>query len=299
MDKIAEKLSSGIPKEYIKLKHHIAPYTTFEIGGPADIFITPSEVDQIIWAVTISKELQIPYYILGKGSNILIDDKGLRGIVIYLGENFSKSTVLDNKIKAQSGASLEEVSKLAMEKSLTGLEFAVGIPGSVGGGIFMNAGAYEGQLGDVVDEVTGILEHEVVTYTKDDLEFGYRSSTFQKEGVIILEATLRLEKGNKEKVKSYIEDLTTKRETKQPLELPSAGSVFKRPQGYYAGKLIQDSGLKGFSIGGAQVSEKHCGFIVNKGNATSQDVKNLVAHIQKTVKEKFGVELKRELKYLG
>ncbi|WP_353893120.1 UDP-N-acetylmuramate dehydrogenase [Proteinivorax hydrogeniformans] len=299
MDKIVEQLTRKIPTENVKTEHILAPYTTFEIGGPAEFFVIPSKVEQISWALDVAAEQELPYYVLGKGSNLLIDDKGLRGVVIYLGEKFTKSEVIDEiKVKAQSGATLESISLLAMEHSLAGLEFAVGIPGSVGGGVFMNAGAYEGQMGDVVCEVTGIVDGKIKTYLKDDMEFGYRSSTFQKDGTVILEATIGLEKGNKEIIKAKIDELSEKRKSKQPLNMPSAGSVFKRPEGYYAGKLIQDCGLRGFSIGGAQVSEKHCGFIVNKGAATSQDVKDLVAHIQRTVKDKFGVELQRELKYI-
>ena len=299
MQKVAEKLKTNISDQNIKRNHILAPYTTFEIGGPADIFITPSEIEEVKWAVSVAEEENISYYVLGNGSNLLIDDNGIRGMVIYLGEKFIDKQVVGNKIIAQSGASLESICNLASEHSLTGMEFSVGIPGTLGGAIFMNAGAFEGQTGDVVEEVICLVDGELKTYSRESMEFGYRTSTFQKLGALILEGTLTLQKGDPQKIKAKMDELTEKRETKQPLEIPSAGSVFKRPEGYYAGKLIQDSDLRGYSVGGAQVSTKHCGFIVNKGEAKSEDVKELIKHIQKTVKEEFGVTLERELKYLG
>ncbi|OWZ83954.1 UDP-N-acetylmuramate dehydrogenase [Natranaerobius trueperi] len=299
MSDIINQLKKGIAEDNIKINHSLASYTTFKIGGPADIFLSPSKIEEIEWALEVAKKEDINYYVLGNGSNVLIDDQGLRGMVIYLGENYTDVKVNGTNITAQSGVSLKELSLLALENNLTGLEFAVGIPGTLGGGVYMNAGAYGGQLGDAIEEVVCIVQGNIKTYQKDSIEFGYRSSTFQKEGAVILEGVVSLDKDKHTEIKKLMDDFTQRREDKQPVEMASAGSVFKRPEGYYAGKLIQDSGLKGHKIGGAQVSTKHCGFIVNIGNASSNDVKKMIQYIQQTVKAKFGVSLERELRYLG
>ena len=282
----------------IKRDYPIAQYTTFKIGGPADFFVTPENEEQLLEVIKLVTSENIPYFILGKGSNILVPDEGIRGVVINLTDLFNKIEVTQDKIQAQSGASLSQVSEAALKHSLTGLEFAIGIPGSMGGGVFMNAGAYGGEMKDCILEVRFIRDNKILVEHISGLEFGYRKSTFQKKKDIVTGVTLQLKKGNQSEIKAKMDDLTQRREEKQPLELPSAGSVFKRPEGYFAGKLIQDSGLMGFKVGNAQVSTKHCGFIVNTGQATALDVKGLVKEIQMRVKEKFDVELEREIRYL-
>ncbi|QNO14532.1 UDP-N-acetylmuramate dehydrogenase [Alkalicella caledoniensis] len=281
-----------------KRDYPLKEYTTFKIGGPADYFVTPETEEQVLHVINIAKENSIPFFILGKGSNILVPDEGFRGLVINLSDKFNKIESSQERIYAQSGATLTDVSKTALVHSLTGLEFAIGIPGSLGGAVFMNAGAYGGEMKDCIHEVKFIRDNKILTEHRENLEFGYRKSTFQKKNDIVIGAWLQLKKGNYDEIKAVMEELTQKREEKQPLEMPSAGSVFKRPEGYFAGKLIQDSGLRGFKVGNAEVSTKHCGFIVNAGGATAQDVKGLVEEIQKRVKEKFGVELEREIRYL-
>lgn len=293
-----EKIIKIVGEHNLKTNHFLAEYTSFKIGGPADYYITPEKEEEILGLINLSKEENISYFILGKGSNILISDYGYRGMIINLSEKFNKIEVNGDMIFAQSGANLSDVSKLALEKSLTGLEFAIGIPGSLGGAIFMNAGAYGGEMSNIIHEVKVIREGKIQTITKEEMEFGYRKSTFQYKHDIILSGLLKLKSGIFEEIKAEMDDLTFKREDKQPLEYPSAGSVFKRPEGYFAGKLIQDCQLRGATVGKAQVSEKHCGFIINTGGATAEDVKELIEQIQKTVKEKFGVELEREIKYL-
>lgn len=295
---LTENLTNIVGVSNVKIDHPLAEYTTFKIGGPADYYVTPQTKEQILNVINLALKEGVTYFILGKGSNILIPDHGFRGIVINLSEKFNKIEAKKDMIFAQSGANLTDISKLALEKSLTGLEFAIGIPGSFGGAIFMNAGAYGGEMSNIVFEVNVIRDGKIITITKEDMEFGYRKSTFQCKNDIVLSGWLQLKPGYYQEIKAQMDDLTEKREDKQPLDCPSAGSVFKRPEGHYAGKLIQDSGLRGATFGKAQVSEKHCGFIVNTGGATAEDVKGLVEKIQKTVKNKFGVELEREIKYL-
>ena len=273
-------------------------HTSFKIGGVADEFCSVKSVDEIIELIEYAKNKQIPYLVVGNGSNILVSDKGIRGLVIRISNDFSDFEIAGDVIKAKSGALLSTLSKAALSESLSGMEFASGIPGSLGGAICMNAGAYGGQMSDVVKSVT-YLENGEVRKLDKDFGFGYRKSIFADLGVIVLEAELQLKKGEFDEIKAKMDDFKDRRNEKQPLNLPSAGSVFKRPEGYFAGKLIEDAGLKGFRIGGALVSEKHAGFIVNTGNATCSDVVALIKHIQKTVKEKFGVELETEVKIEG
>ncbi len=295
---ILTKLGEIVGPNNLKTNFPLAEFTTFKIGGPADYYITPENEEQILALVKLIKEEALPVFVLGRGSNILVPDEGIRGIVINLSEKFNDIIVEGERIYAQSGADLSEVSKAALKYSLSGLEFAIGIPGSMGGAVYMNAGAYGGEIKDCILEVKFIRDNQIMTEVSDNLEFGYRKSTFQKYGDIVLGAWLQLKKGDYNEIKAIMDDLTQRREDKQPLEMPSAGSVFKRPEGYFAGKLIEDTGLRGFSVGNVQVSEKHCGFIVNKGGATAEDVKNLVSEIQRRVKEKFGVELEREIRYI-
>ena len=286
-------------KDEVKINALMKEHINFEVGGPADILLIPSKVEQIIESIKICKENNIPYFVMGNGSNLLVKDGGIRGVVIKL-TGLTNLEVKDEEIKADCGVMLKELSDKALENSLTGLEFACGIPGSVGGAVFMNAGAYNGEIKNVIKEAEVITSSgEIITLSKDELELGYRTSKVMKDNSIVINATFKLEKGNKEEIKETIDDLTQKRQEKQPLEYPSAGSTFKRPEGYFAGKLIQDSGLKGYSIGGAAVSSKHSGFVINKGNATAKDILDLIAYIQEKVKKQFGVELHTEVRIIG
>ena len=283
----------------IELNAKMSEHIYFKVGGPVDILLTPSSVKQIRSTLQICKENNIPFYIIGNGSNLLVKDGGIRGVVIKLC-NLKEITTNGNEIKAEAGALLKDVSAKAVENSLTGFEFACGIPGSVGGAVFMNAGAYDGEIKNVIKEAEVIdKDGNIMTLSKDDLELGYRTSSVMKKGYIVLSAVFSLRSGEESKVKERVNELTMKREEKQPLEYPSAGSTFKRPEGYFAGKLIQDAGLKGFSIGGAAVSEKHSGFVINKGGATAKDILDLIAHIQNEVKKQFGVDLHPEVRILG
>ena len=278
----------------------MSQHTTFKIGGPADYFLMPDKGEDVGRVIKICKEKEIPYFILGNGSNLLVGDGGYRGAVIQIYRNISSVTVEGNEITAQAGALLSAVAAAAKNASLTGFEFAGGIPGTIGGAVVMNAGAYGGEMKDVLTEVTVMnAEGDIFTLPTEELELGYRTSIIKTAGYIVLEAKIRLKEGDPEVIRETMKDLTIRRTTKQPLEYPSAGSTFKRPEGYFAGKLIMDSGLRGYQVGGAQVSEKHCGFVINAGNATAEDVCRLMADVQRIVREKFGVTLEPEVKFLG
>ncbi|NFO87052.1 UDP-N-acetylmuramate dehydrogenase [Clostridium botulinum] len=282
-------------QENAKMSEHI----NFRVGGPVDILLTPNTKEQIVETINICKENKIPFYVLGNGSNVLVKDSGIRGVVIKLSE-FDNIVRDGNTIKAESGALLKDVSAEALEASLTGFEFACGIPGSVGGAVFMNAGAYNGEISFVIKEAEVISEDgKIITLSKDQLELGYRTSAIMKKNYIVINATFCFESGEKDKIEGRVSELTNKREEKQPLEFPSAGSTFKRPEGHFAGKLIQDAGLKGFTLGGAAVSGKHCGFIINKGNATAKDILDLIEYVQKEVKKQFDVDLYPEVRIIG
>lgn len=283
----------------IKIDEKLSQYVNFRVGGPADILLKPKSKEQLLESIKICMENNIPFYVIGNGSNLLVRDGGFRGVVILLSE-IKNISVNDDRIIADCGAMLKDVSDKAVESSLTGFEFACGIPGTIGGAVFMNAGAYDGCVSDVIECAEVINENgEVLTLSKDDLDLGYRSSIVMKKGYVVLSATFKLYRGETETICGLVKDLTVQRESKQPLEYPSAGSTFKRPKGYFAGKLIQDAGLKGFSIGGAAVSEKHSGFVINKGGATAKDILDLIHHIQDEVKKKFGVELHTEVRIIG
>jgi len=275
-------------------------HTTFRIGGPADFYLCPHSTNEVQEIVEICKEEKLPYFVLGNGSNLLVSDKGYRGVVIQLWKNFSDITVKDCCIQAKAGALLSKVAAEALEAGLTGMEFASGIPGTIGGAAFMNAGAYGGEMKDIIKSVKVLdTQGEVRVLPKEELKMGYRTSIVKEKGYTVLSVELELTRGNQEEIRNTMEDLKERRTSKQPLEMPSAGSTFKRPEGYFAGKLIMDSGLRGFSVGGAQVSEKHCGFVVNKGGATAMDVLNLIREVQRRVKEQFGVDLETEVRFLG
>lgn len=275
-------------------------HTTFKIGGPVDIMIIPTREEEIINCVKFLRNNDMDFLIMGNGSNLLVRDGGIRGIVVKIAKEFSKIDVEGNTMYSQAGALLSTVSDVALKHSLKNFEFASGIPGTIGGAITMNAGAYGGEMKDVVKKVRVLdKDNNIKEYTNEEMDFRYRNSRVVEDGLIILGIELNLKNGDYKHIKETIDDLTYRRRSKQPLEYPSGGSTFKRPEGYYAGKLIDDSGLRGLRHGGAMVSEKHCGFIINADNAKCKDVLYLISVIQKVVKDKFGVELQREIKLLG
>lgn len=297
---IIKKFCDLLGEERVFTGEAMSRHTTFKIGGPADYFLMPDKDTDVGRIVKICKESAIPYFILGNGSNLLVGDGGYRGAVIQIYKNMSAVTVEGTEITVQAGALLSSVAAEAKNAALTGFEFAGGIPGTMGGAVVMNAGAYGGEMKDVLTEVTVMDEEgEIVTLPADKLELGYRTSIIKTAGYIVLEAKLQLKEGNPEVIRETMKDLTIRRTTKQPLEYPSAGSTFKRPEGYFAGKLIMDSGLAGYQVGGAQVSEKHCGFVINAGGATARDVRTLMDNVRDIVYKKYGVTLEPEVKFLG
>lgn len=284
----------------VRLHEPMKKHTTFRIGGPADYYLCPHSTEELQKILQICRENKLEFFILGNGSNLLVSDKGYRGVVIQLWKNFSDIETEDNTITVKAGAILSKVAAEALEESLTGMEFASGIPGTMGGAVMMNAGAYGGEMKDIIREVTVLTrEGELLTLSKEEMNFGYRTSVVKEKGYVVISAVLQLRKGDREEIRKVMDELKERRVTKQPLDMPSAGSTFKRPEGYFAGKLIMDAGLRGFSVGGAQISEKHCGFVVNKGDATAADVLGLIGEVQKRVQEKFGVALEPEVKFLG
>lgn len=294
------EICSIVGSDHLKLDEPMKKHTTFRVGGGADYMICPHSGKEIQEVVAICHSHQIPYFILGNGSNLLVGDGGYRGAVIHLNKNMSVIRGEGNRIIAQAGALLSKVAARALEQSLTGFEFAAGIPGTLGGAVTMNAGAYGGVMGDVLESVT-VLDQQgnIRIVSVKELELGYRTSRIQKEGWVVIEATIILEPGVPSSIKEKMDSLKEQRTQKQPLEFPSAGSTFKRPEGSFAGKLIMDAGLGGYQIGGAAVSTKHCGFLINTGDATAKDVMDLIHYVQHTVKEKFNVNLETEVKLLG
>ena len=284
----------------VRLHEPMKKHTTFRIGGPADYYLCHHSTEELQKILQICRENKLEFFILGNGSNLLVSDKGYRGVVIQLWKNFSDIETEDNTITVKAGTLLSKVAAEALEESLTGMEFASGIPGTMGGAVMMNAGAYGGEMKDIIREVTVLTrEGELLTLSKEEMNFGYRTSVVKEKGYVVISAVLQLRKGDREEIRKVMDELKERRVTKQPLDMPSAGSTFKRPEGYFAGKLIMDAGLRGFSVGGAQISEKHCGFVVNKGDATAADVLGLIGEVQKRVQEKFGVALEPEVKFLG
>lgn len=300
MDTVVEALRLKLGEDAVALAEPMSGHTTFRTGGPADIFIMPKSLEEVKASIEILQKHQIPILVIGNGSNLLVSDKGIRGAVLHIGGRMSEISVDGETIYAQGGVLLSTLSAKAAENSLTGLEFASGIPGSLGGAVTMNAGAYGGEMKDVLVSADVLTkEFEVKTILAEDLHLSYRHSVLPEKEYILLNATLRLKKGNLDEIKNKMKELGEQRREKQPLQFPSAGSTFKRPEGYFAGKLIQDADLKGKSIGGAQVSEKHAGFVINKGNATTQDILDLISFCQQTVFDKFGVSLETEVKIVG
>lgn len=275
-------------------------HTTFRIGGPADLFVTPETAESVAGVTAFCRDSGIPWIVMGNGSNLLVSDDGFRGAVIQIDRNMQHTEIEGSTVLAEAGAHLARVAAAAEEASLSGMEFASGIPGTVGGASSMNAGAYGGEMKDVISRVMVLDGNSVCRWIgKDSLDMGYRSSAISKNGWIVLEAEMELLRGERSDISSRMEELRKARKEKQPLEYASAGSTFKRPKGYYAGKLIMDAGLRGFGIGGARVSEKHCGFIINSGSATASDVRELIKYVQDTVFEKSGVMLEPEVKFIG
>lgn len=275
-------------------------HTSFKIGGPADVIIIPKDENQVVEAIILLRENNIEFFIMGNGTNLLVKDGGLRGAVIKINEGLNKVHIGDNKVYCEAGALLTAVSKQVARKSLTGMEFANGIPGTIGGAVTMNAGAYGGEMKDIIRKVRAIdKDNNIKEYSNSEMNFRYRGSRVTDEDLIVLSVELELESGDPEKIDEVMRDLTYKRTSKQPLELPSGGSTFKRPEGYFAGKLIEDSGLRGLRHGGAQISEKHCGFVVNVEDATCKNVLELIQMVQKTVRDNYNVELETEIKLIG
>ena len=300
MEKFVMELQEKLGEEGLKLQEPMKEHTTFRVGGPADLFLMPKNAEELKESIEILKKYDVPMMVIGNGSNLLVRDKGIRGAVIQVYNRMAEITVDGEIIEAQGGALLSAVAAKAADASLTGLEFASGIPGSIGGAVVMNAGAYGGEMKDVLVSVDVLTkELEVKTIPAEELELGYRHSIVPEAGYIVLGAKLKLKKGEDAAIRGRMAELAEQRREKQPLQYPSAGSTFKRPEGYFAGKLVQDAGLKGKTIGGAQVSEKHSGFLINIGGATAQDILDLIAFCQKEVQTQFGVALETEVKIVG
>ena len=300
-EEIKIRLEQIVGSESVKTDEPMSLHTTFRIGGKADYFVLPKTGEQIKELIAYCKQEEIAYYIIGNGSNLLVGDKGFRGVIIQVDRGFGAVTFIDEQtVKAQAGVMLSKLAAEVADKELTGFEFASGIPGTLGGAVYMNAGAYGGEIKDCIVSALVLDEkNEMKTLSKEELELTYRNSAVAKKGYIVLEAIFHFEKGEKEAILSKMADLNAQRREKQPLNFPSAGSTFKRPEGHFAGKLIMDAGLRGYRIGGAMVSEKHCGFVVNVENATAADVTMLMEEVDKIVFEKFEVHLEPEVRFLG
>lgn len=296
---LAWRLRSIVGEENVLVDEPMNEHTTFEVGGPADLFVTPEDIDEVREVVSAVRESGENYFLLGRGSDLLVSDAGYRGVIIAL-ECLMGVSVEDDEMCCQAGVDLREASEMACELGLSGLEFACGIPGSVGGACYMNAGAYDGCMADVLKEVRVLAPAgDVCDLGVDELDLGYRHSRIADEGLVVLSATFALTRADGEKIRQKMDDLTHRREEKQPLDLPSAGSTFKRPEGHFAGKLITDAGLRGYQVGGAAVSKKHAGFVVNVGGATAADVHAVIEHVQAEVERQFGVRLQPEVRFLG
>lgn len=300
-DEIARDFLNIVQKsENIKKQEPLSEHTTFRIGGPADFYLMPETQEQIIAIVTYCKRYQIPYFFLGNGSNLLVSDEGYRGVIISLQKHWREIVVTEETMTAGAGALLSVLARSAQKNSLTGLEFAAGIPGTVGGAVMMNAGAYGGEISQVLKSARILCADETVReYSKEELAFDYRYSCLKENHGIVLQAEFSLQKGSQEEIRAKMADYNERRREKQPLEYPSAGSTFKRPNGYFAGKLIEDAGLKGYRVGGMEVSQKHSGFVINKDHGTAEDTLRLISDVRDTVSKKFGVTLEPEIRFLG
>ena len=300
MQEFYQELCNNIDKQYILTEEPMSKHTTFRVGGGAEYYIKIQNEEMLKTACIICKKHKVNYFVLGNGSNLLVGDKGIRGVVLEIGNGMNKIRIQGNTLVAQAGALLSRIGKMALDAKLTGFEFAAGIPGTIGGAVVMNAGAYGGEMKDIVTQVKVLnKEGEIQVLEAEELNFGYRHSAILEKEAIVLEVTVELETGESDAIKARMDELKVQRITKQPLEYGSAGSTFKRPEGYFAGKLIQDAGLRGFQVGGAQVSEKHCGFVINKKNATANDIAELMKQVSQKVEEEFGVKLEPEVKRVG
>lgn len=299
-NKVYNELLDIVGKENIMMDEPMKKHVSFRVGGPADILVKPINEEQLKEILLYIKSEEIPYLIIGNGSNLLVRDGGIRGVVVELSDNFSDFKIDGNKIEIKAGALLSRIGNAALRAELKGFEFASGIPGTFGGALAMNAGAYGGEIKDIVKTVKVMdKDGNILELSNEEMHFGYRRSTIVEKGYVALSAVVELEKGNYDDIKATMDDLRDRRTSKQPLNFASAGSTFKRPEGYFAGKLIQDSGLKGLSIGDAQVSEKHSGFVINRGNATAKELLDLMFAVKSTVNAKFGVMLEEEVKIVG
>ncbi len=300
MEQVLKLLGNILKPHQILVRVPMKEHTSMHVGGMAEFLLLPSSVQEIRQAAQALASAHISYLVMGNGTNLIFPDEGYPGVIIKLSDNFSQITVQGDEITAQAGASLAAVANAAWKNSLTGLEFASGIPGTTGGAVVMNAGAYDGEMKDVVIQTVSLnMDGELTTLSGEEHDFSYRKSCFQKSNAVVLEIKMKLQKGNADQIKEKMQSLNARRREKQPLNMPSAGSVFKRPPGSYAGKLIEEAGLRGFRIGGAQVSEKHCGFIVNTGDATAADIIALIQWVKDKVFQTSGVMLEEEVKILG
>ena len=297
---LIEELKNILGDEGVKVEEAMSRHTSFKVGGNAQIFVEPGDEEALQRLLKLINAEKIDHYIIGNGSNMLVSDKGYKGIIISMLKFTSPSLIENESITISAGKTLKELTEFARDNSLSGLEFAYGIPGSVGGAVFMNAGAYDGEIKEVLDKVKVMdKEGNVLSLNTGELDLSYRHSNIEEKGYIVLEAKFNLKKADKSAIWKKMQELMARRIDKQPLNFPSAGSTFKRPEGYFAGKLIDDAGLRGYSIGGAKVSDKHCGFIVNAGKASADEVYSLIAYVRLKVKEKFDVQLEPEIRVLG
>ena len=300
LESLAWRLRAIVGEENVLVDEPMSEHTTFKVGGPADLYVIPDDSEEIRDVLRECEESGVPHFVLGYGSDLLVSDEGYRGVIIALGDDLVGVTVEDDEMTCEAGVGLKEASEMACELGLSGLEFACGIPGSVGGACYMNAGAYGGCMADVLKCVRVLrADGTQDTLDVDELDLGYRHSRIADEGMIVLSATFDLHHGNPEKIRETMDELTRQREEKQPLDLPSAGSTFKRPEGFFVGKLVTDAGLRGYQSGGAAVSKKHAGFVVNVDHATAADVHAVIEHVQDAVERQFGVRLEPEIRFLG
>ena len=298
-EEIVRELYAIAGEDAVQTAEPMKNHTTFRVGGPADYFVAPHTEEEIRKIVALCEEKEIPWFVTGNGSNLVVSDEGYHGVILSVYKNFQGIEVEGNRIRAKAGSMLVSISRAAREAGLSGMEFASGIPGTLGGGVRMNAGAYGGEMSQVVTTVTVVNRNgEIMELDNSTMEYGYRTSVIQNQSFVVTKVTFRLQPGDPEQIAAKMEELAIRRREKQPLEYPSAGSTFKRPEGHFAGQLIMEAGLRGYSVGGAKVSEKHCGFIINTGNATAEDVKDVIWEVQRRVKERFHVELEPEIKFL-
>lgn len=300
LDTVAWRLRAIVGEDNLLAGEPMSEHTTFEIGGPADLYVIPDDPEEVGDVIRVCRELGAPYFVLGRGSDLLVSDEGYHGVVIAMADDLTNVSVAGEEMTCQAGVTLKEASEMACELGLSGLEFACGIPGSVGGACFMNAGAYGGSMADVLKGVRALMpDGTQESIPVEKLDLGYRKSRVRDDGLVVLSATFSLREAEPADIRARMDDFTQRREEKQPLDLPSAGSTFKRPEGFFAGKLITDAGLKGYRVGDAAVSKKHAGFVVNLGHATAADVHAVIEHVQEEVDRQFGVQLEPEVRFLG